>query len=310
LQDYIANNGGANALLHCGAAITPQLSTEMTFRSQQGTTDYHFRLFHAASDTLIFADEASRFARSGSSPGSLISLGSAHRESMLIEQADSHATIRFVLSALKNCVVYQFHNTSETARMRQKWPTGDNWFLKEDAANVAPFLLGLQTHHPKHYRLIVETIRQIMPFFLDFELQPFGNAVVLQWRERQSDMVYSAHQASDGMLRLIALLCLLLQPVERFPSLLVLDEPELGLHPYAIGVIAGLIRSASRHAQLLVATQSTALVDYFDPEDIVVVDRDQQESGFRRLEADPLKDWLSEYSLSELWEKNVIGGRP
>jgi predicted ATPase len=123
-------------------------------------------------------------------------------------------------------------------------------------------------------------------------------------------MVFGAHQASDGMLRTMALIALLLQPVEDLPELIILDEPELGLHPYAINIVAGLIHAVSEHAQVILATQSMPLVNYFEPEQVVVVDRKAGESEFRRLNSQELGDWLKEYSLAELWEKNVIGGRP
>jgi predicted ATPase len=211
---------------------------------------------------------------------------------------------------LRECVVYQFHNTSETARIRQRWDVEDNRFLKEDGANLAPFLLRLRDAEPSSYRRILETARQIFPFFAEFVLQPMGNSVFLQWRERNSDLVFGAHQASDGTLRTLALLCLLLQPQKDLPDVLILDEPELGLHPFAINVVAGLLKGVSLQKQVILATQSTKLVDYFDPEDIVVVERSSRESLFRRLEPDKLSEWLEEYSLAELWEKNVLGGRP
>jgi predicted ATPase len=150
----------------------------------------------------------------------------------------------------------------------------------------------------------------ILPFFGDFEFQPVRGKLLLQWRERNSDLIFNASQAADGMLRAMALVTLLLQPEEDLPAVLILDEPELGLHPYAIEVIAGLIRTVSLHAQVIVATQSVSLIDRFEPEQIVVVDRSGRESVFQRLEAKGLDDWLDQYTLSELWEKNVIGGRP
>jgi len=156
----------------------------------------------------------------------------------------------------------------------------------------------------------VETVRFVLPFFADFELEPENGTVLLRWREMGSDQVFGASQASDGMLRVMALVALLGQPEERLPEILVLDEPELGLHPHAIGVVAGMLRSASEHVQVFVATQSQAFVDQFEPEDIVVVDREGRESRFHRLNASELGEWLQDYSVSELWEKNVLGGGP
>jgi predicted ATPase len=134
--------------------------------------------------------------------------------------------------------------------------------------------------------------------------------LLLQWSERGSDLVFGPHQASDGSLRLFALTALLLQPEEQLPDVLILDEPELGLHPFGIRLLAGALEAASNHCQILVCTQSMPLINHFEPEAIIVVDRPGRASSFRRLDGQKLADWLQEYSLAELWEKNVIGGRP
>ena len=312
LQFQIGRMGGANAILHDGAAATQQIEAELTFDTDQGVNEYYMRLFHAAPDTLIFADERFRFSRAGwPRQARWIELGSGHKEAkILAKAAEGDSTAKTILHLLKNCVVYQLHNTSDTARIRQKWNKDDGRFLKEDGGNLAPFLYRLRESKPKHYMLILETVRQATPFFADFVLEPEGDTLLLQWRERDSDVVFGSHQASDGTLRFIALCSLLLQPEDALPDLIVLDEPELGLHPGAIAILAGLLKSASTHTGVVLATQSMTLVDYFDPEDIIVVDRVGRQSTFRRLKANRLSTWLDEYSLGELWEKNVIGGRP
>lgn len=211
---------------------------------------------------------------------------------------------------LRKLVVHQFHNTSFSSRMRQKWLLTDSRWLKEDGGNLGPFLFRLREQKPQHYSRIAGTLRLCLPFFGDFELEPAGDQILLGWRERESDLVFDASQASDGMLRLMALIALLQQPEEDFPNALIVDEPELGLHPFAIEVLAELLQAASVHTQVIVATQSVSLIDRFDAEDIVVVDRKGRESQLRRLDSEQLKQWLIDYSLSELWEKNVLGGRP
>ncbi len=311
LQFFVGKAGGANALLHDGAAVTSQIEADLTFGTEWGTNEYYMRLFHAAQDTLIFADERYRFiGRAGSREG-WTSLGAGHRESRLFDVANGgDRTAQVTLKLTKRCMVYQFHNTSDTARIRQRWNVEDNRFLKEDAANLAPFLLRLQASQPRAYARIVETVRQIAPFFADFVLEPVEETVILQWRERDTDLVFGPHQASDGTLRMMALVSLLLQPEDDLPPVVILDEPELGLHPFAINVIAGLLQSVSNYTQIILATQSMAFIDCFRPEQVIVVDRPGRESFFRRLNPDQLKDWLAEYSVAELWEKNVIGGRP
>ncbi len=315
LQFHVQRAGGASAFLYDGPRVTPQIEATLTFENDAGINEYGMRLVYAAQDSFIFADETVRFSSRGRNTiPNWKSLGAGHRESRLIETSvgeDTTAkTARVILGLMRRCIVHQFHNTSETARLRERWNVEDNRFLKEDAANLAPFLLRLRETEPRAYRRIIETLGEIAPFFSDFVLDPVQGSVILQWQERGSDVYFGAHQASDGMLRIMALLALLLQPESDLPSVVILDEPELGLHPYAINVIAGLLQSVSTHTQVILATQSMTLVDYFTPEQIIVVDRVSRESKFRRLDPEPLKFWLDEYSLGELWEKNVIGGRP
>lgn len=315
LQFYVGKAGGASTLLHGGPSVTPQMEATLTFRTIQGTNQYHMRLFHGARDTLVFAEERFRFAPSHlKGEANWSDLRAGHTEARLIERAAHEGkpgvTARTILGLLRRCVVYQFHNTSETARIRQRWNVDDNRLLKEDGANMAAVLYRLRETKPRHYQRIVETLRMVAPFFADFVLEPSDGTILLQWRERHFDMVFGPHQASDGTIRTMALLTLLLQPEEDLPTVIILDEPELGLHPYAIEVLAGLLRGISSKVQVILATQSTTLVDQFEAAEVVVVDRANGASSFTRLSAEPLREWLTAYSLAELWEKNVIGGRP
>lgn len=330
LAMLVGKSGGASTFLFDGPARTPQFEAALTFESDTGTNEYAMRLFHAAGDAFVFADERYRFTRVGTEPGNWTSLRPGNFESRLVEREGTiptfspqegmktmggkskrqSQTAEFIQGLLRSCVVYQFHNTSDTARVKLRWSIDDNRFLKEDAGNLAPFLLRLSKDLPDYYQRIVETIRIVAPQFAEFDLSPENDNVLLQWRERGSDVLFGAGQMSDGTLRAVALISLLLQPVENLPSLILLDEPELGLHPSAISLIAGLIKTVSRHRQVLVATQSAALLDEFEPGDILVAERPNRSSTFRRLGEDALKEWLAEYTLSDLWNKNVFGGRP
>ena len=311
LQLYVGRQGGANTLLHDGPAKTQEIVIELLIRTAAGINQYSFRLVYAAGDTLIFADERYRFSQQEhSTPANWNEMGAGHRSPQLLTLADENKTARITRDILRKIVVYQLHNTSDTARIRGKWPIYDAQRLKEDAANLAPVLLRLRENESKSYRRIVDTIRLILPFFSDFEQVPYFGTLPLQWRERNSDQLFSVSEASDGMLRVVALITLLLLPERELPDVLILDEPELGLHPHAINVVGGLINAVSTKIQVIVATQSMPLVDCFDPEDIVVVEREGRRSTFRRLESEALSNWLDDYSLSELWEKNVLGGRP
>ncbi len=311
LRLHVAQQGGASKLLHDGPSITREIEAELTIQTEKGENQYAFRMVFAAGDTLIFADERYRFSSKGI-PGvpHWRETGAGHHVPQLLTMSDKDTTARVILGILRRIILYQFHNTSAAARIRNKWRVSDNRFLKEDGGNIAPVLYRLREQDSQCYRRIVDTVRLVLPFFSDFELEPDQGYLLLAWRERNSDRVFDASQASDGMLRVVALVMLLLQPEESLPDVLILDEPELGLHPYAITVIGGLIRAVSTKAQVIVATQSATLVDCFEPEDIVVVERKGRESVFRQLGTEALGEWLEHYSLSELWEKNVLGGRP
>jgi len=181
-----------------------------------------------------------------------------------------------------------------------------------DAGNLAAFLLRLREENGTVYQRILSTIRLIAPFFDDFELDAAGTDpnVILSWRDKGSDQVFGPHQLSDGTLRAICLITLLMQPENQLLDLIIVDEPELGLHPYALNLVAALFKKASHHTQVLISTQSSLFIDNFDPEDVIVVNREGKESQLVRPDPAKLEAWLDEYSLGEVWEKNVIGGGP
>ncbi len=315
LQLHIGEQGGANGILCYGAKITPQLSSTIDFETNGCIKRYHMRLIHAAGDTLVFADETIHYSKRGKkSEGSIIPLGAGHKESALIGQSDGKAkmeatiTAKLIRAMMGDWRVFQFHDTSAKAQVKQSTYIDDSYFLKANAGNLAPFLYRLREDKKEYYLRIIETIRLCAPYFDDFVLIPRDRNIMLNWRERNSDMLFGPHQLSDGTLRMMAIVTLLLQPT--LPSLIIIDEPELGLHPYAITVLAGLLKSASERSQLLVSTQSADLVDELEPKDIIVVDRKNGQSVFRRPDPAVLDEWLDEYSMSELWEKNVLGGRP
>jgi predicted ATPase len=314
LQNHVSKTGRAHAWLFDGPETTSEISANLCLETDKGTNEYQFGLEYGGGDTLFFAKERYRFLpHTCKDPSPRQSLGSGHFESKLRELAEKgQGTPAAIRTLLQRIVVHQFHNTSLTSRMRQAWPASDRRYLKEDGGNIGQFLLRLRSDQPAYYERIVRTIRQSLPFFADFELHP-GNGeglVDLDWRESGSDRVFSADQASDGMLRFVALVALLLQPSDDLPAVLLLDEPELGLHPHAIATIASLIKSAAASTQVILATQSVTLLNEFDANDIVVVERKGRESTFTRKNKQELAGWIEDYSLGELWEKNVLGGQP
>lgn len=189
LQYHISRVGGANSLLHDGASVTPQMNARLVFKTQAGLNEYEARLFHAANDTLIFADEQIRFQRSGNiNTANWITFRAGHRETNLRNKMnEGNPTAKVLFELLRRCVVYQFHNTSETARIKQRWSVNDAVPLKDDGANLAPFLFRLREQKPLYYERIISTIHQIAPFFSDFVLEPSYDTLLLQWRERGTD---------------------------------------------------------------------------------------------------------------------------
>ena len=241
------------------------------------------------------------------------SLGAGHQETRIGDEANrGDATAKVFRHLLNQCRVYHFHDTSPMARVRGYCYRGDDRWLMPDAANLAAVLLRLREENGPVYLRIISTIRLIAPFFEDFELATAGIAdrdVILNWRQKDSDLIFGPHQLSDGTLRAICLVCLL-QPEDSLPNLIIVDEPELGLHPYALNVVSSLFEAVALHTQVLISTQSSAFLDSFSPDDVIVAERHGSESHFVRPDAESLKAWLEDYSLGEVWEKNVIGGGP
>jgi predicted ATPase len=303
LQRYVSRQGGPDALLHFGRKKTKKLLVRLYF----GNNGYWCTLEPTSDNRLMFAEEASWWNMSGPR-----TLGSGHFETN-IGRGTKKLIDDYVLPAMKQWRVYHFHDTGETATVKQVQAINDNSYLRTDASNLAAFLYLLQQKHQNQYQQIIKTIRLVAPFFGDFSLRPSPlkeDMIELEWREGGKDIPFKAGHLSDGTLRFICLATVLLQPSELQPSTIIIDEPELGLHPYAIKVLAALIRSTAKDKQIIVSTQSVELLNEFDPEDVVVVDRKDNASFFRRLGNDEFADWLEDYTLGELWQKNILGGRP
>jgi predicted ATPase len=308
LQLHVGRRGGANTLLHFGRKKTKRLRIDVRF----GEIEYEAVLEPAAGDTVFFAGERA----ASHAEGIPVGLGAGHKESAIVERGELRRLedpkfIEEVFHVLRGCKVFQFHDTSASAEIKQKHAIDDNRTLRPDGANLAALLHGLKQRAPNQYRAIVETIRAIAPFFDDFVLAPDAanpGMIQLEWRHKSDPSYFNAHSLSDGTLRFMCLTALLLQPTR--PSLIVIDEPELGLHPAAIVQLAAMLRVVAVDSQVIVATQSVTLLDQVASEDVIVVERSNGESTFRRLTADQLRGWTDDYSLGELWLKNVLGGRP
>lgn len=303
LQVFVASE--PDRFLYHGRKRTPALSLDFTFDQNS----YGFKL-KAQRDTLIF--EYERVEYSGYwDYGEPIAVG--HKESKLEEAAKSYRNRipQHVFPKVRNLVVYHFHDTSDTSPAKQTSDVDDNRFFRPDAANLPAYLYWLQEKHPVQFRHIEEHIRLVAPFFDGFVLAPSRlneKKIKLEWRQKGSDAYFDAYSLSDGTLRFICLATLLLQPSP--PALILLDEPELGLHPFAIRILAEMLEAASKRVQVMLATQSVTLLNNFAPGDVIVAENDGLKTTFERLDEEKLKLWLDDFSIGELWEKNVLGGRP
>jgi predicted ATPase len=218
---------------------------------------------------------------------------------------DTSYRAKFIQKYLNNLKKFHFHDVGELSPFNNDVNVIDNRTLQSKGGNLAAVLYRLKNDEPITYNLIVKTIQSIAPYFKDFDLEPNNNLISLAWRDKFSENLYSAVNLSDGTLRFIALTTLFLQP--NLPQTIIIDEPELGLHPFAIAKLAGLIKSAaSKDCQVIVATQSVELLNHFQPNDIIAVDNVNGESRFNRLNSDELAIWLEDYSLGDLWKMNII----
>jgi len=305
LQIATGRAGGPDSILHFGRKKTERMEASVYF----GALRYAFTLAPTSDNRLIFEEEliANTQGKEVFSSGHFESQASGYSSSASGKSLDA------IITAMKGWKIYHFHDTGNSARVKQVHGINDNQFLSDDARNLAAFLLRLKLHHEKHYGRIVEAIRLVAPFFGDFLLRPtFHNPekIQLEWTERGQSEPFMASALSDGTLRFICLATALLQPEQFMPGVILIDEPELGLHPFAISVLAGLIRFASQRQQLIIATQSVEVVNQFEIQNLIVVDRYAGSSTFKRLDRADLSDWLEDYDLGDLWNKNLLGGRP
>ena len=310
-SNFVTRRGGPDDFLFNGPKQTRSIEAEFKF----GDNSYSFELEPTASESFLIKVEKERYL-----DYSWTIIGKGKHESNITERSNERS-VRYpnspgvgyyIYRAISNWVVYHFHDTSATAPMRRSEITADNVRLRSGASNIAPFLMELREDDTECYEEVVATIRLVTPFFNDFILKPTKKGekelVNLSWKQKGSDYPMQPYHFSDGTIRFVCLATALLQPDP--PSTIVIDEPELGLHPYAIEILAELIQAASERTQVIVSTQSPPLVDNFSPEDIIVVRREDGASTFKRLDSKELSHWLDDYSLGDLWRKNIVAGGP
>ena len=310
LQSYIASMGGIDNLLYFGLKHSFEIYGLLDFNN---TNAYFFQI-EPSQDNNVSLTDGDYFNGINDKTKNYLTwhnmYWTSYEQESVINKTKSSRS-KYILNYLNSFKIYHFHDTSRTAKIKQTCPINDNIYLREDASNLAAFLYLLQEKYPKILNKIEALIKSIAPFFDRFKLLPNRlneELIQLEWQEKDSDMYFNAHNLSDGTLRMMALTTLLLQP--NLPKTIIIDEPELGLHPAAIEKLAHLLKQASRESQIIVSTQSVNLLSHFLPEDVIVVDREKNQSIFQRLKSEELNIWLEDYSLGEIWEKNIIRGRP
>jgi predicted ATPase len=306
LQFWTSKQGDADRVVSFGVGETDFIESEVEF--QFGS--YKFRIEATASKKFSFAEE--NLSSSDVALSKNVLLGTGHDESMMLKSMSKEKLlIEPVWDAMSNWRIFHFHNTSDRAPIKRGGNPYDNEYLRSDGENLAAFLYMLSRHEPGLYSQICDTVRLAIPFFDDFVLKPEElkngeSSINLFWRQKESDYILWPHQLSDGSIRFISLVTALLQPNP--PSTIIIDEPEIGLHPYALTLLAALLQSASTRMQVIVSTQSVGLVNEFSIDDLVIVERENGETVFKREEEGKFRMWLEDYAVGDLWEKNVISG--
>ena len=304
LETYVTKSGGANTFFYFGVKNTPEILADLYFDRNR----YAVRFGSTNDDRLFFVKESAMYYHDRNDWYKAF-IKEGHQKTHLLENKEK--VTKYVIDSLENWIVYLFHDTSASALVKKQGPINDNERLRFDASNLAAFLYLLKEKYEENYINIVKTIQLVAPYFEDFILRPNPlneETIRLQWKEKGSDEYFDAHYLSDGTLRFICLATVLLQP--NLPHTILIDEPELGLHPYAINILGSLIRKVPKHKQVIISTQSVPLIDEFGVNDIITVDREDGASVFKRHNEEALKEWLCDYTLGELWEKNILGGRP
>ena len=316
---YYSLKKGVDNLLHFGRKYTNEIHGRIEFINNhiKEKNAYEVKLETSQDGKLFITEETFCYDRPHNERA-LVSgtgwynqlIGRNLQESLLRNRPTKIS--RYVKKLTHGLKVFHFHDTSENSTIRSPCDIHDNIELREDGGNLAAFLYYLQEQEHEKFKAIQYTINSVAPYFGGFELRPNrlnDQSINLEWRDiNRPSIPLRAHQFSDGMLRFIAMTTLLLQP--NLPPVIILDEPELGLHPVAVSKLAGLVRKASVYSQIIIATQSVALLNYFNPEDILTVDLVNSESSFERLKSDKLEDWLSTFSLGQLWQMSEIKGQP
>lgn len=313
LQQYIRLSGGAERFLFLGGKVTKNIEIKIDFEFNK----YKLNLIPAVPNTLNIKDEIGFFDadKAGYSGGPK----TRHYESKDGLETGLPSPGRLGIGShiarhLNLFKIYHFHDTSNSAEVKMDCKKSDNSMLRSKAENLAAMLYQFKNieAYSSNYEKIVDAIRLVAPFFNDFILEPDQAGFILpKWTQIGTDKTFDFYDLSDGTLRFLCLATLLLQPLDFIPPIILIDEPELGLHPYAIKILAELMKSVSKQGkQVIASSQSITLINEFSADDILIADRKDNETIIKKLHNEEIKEWLDCYRIGEIWEKNIIGGNP
>ncbi|MDP4274656.1 MAG: AAA family ATPase [Bacteroidota bacterium] len=297
LNEHIALSGGENKILHKGQKITDTISFKIEF--DNGNNGYS-AILKLGTEGFVFTDERLIYQ---SAKGKDIS---HHANEAEIKITDN-SSAKYIIKYLEGLRIYHFHDTSNKSPFTTyRHIENDSYYLYDNGSNLAAFLYHIKNDDKIVYNNIIKTIQSVAPYFLDFSFIPNQEQYLrLQWKDKYSDTIYGATDLSDGTIRFIALTTLFMQP--DLPETIIIDEPELGLHPSAIAKLAGMIKSVSaKGCQVIIATQSAELISHFSPDSIITVDQIDGCSKFKRLNTEELQQWLEDYTIDDLWKQNII----
>lgn len=297
LQSYIAVSGGANRFLYFGNKITQKIDINLTLNENS----YNLSLVPAVPDTLCIDKEQVCYQDTNCKD-----LGKGYESHL---KDDDNYKSNYTLNFLEKIMIYHFHDVGINSPIKKRCSINDNIYLQAHADNLPAMLYKFKESYKYEYDEIISVVKMVAPFFKDFVLEPENNSILLRWKHTGTDKIFDVYDLSDGTLRFIAFATLLLQP--NCPDIILIDEPELGLHPYALKILAELFESITKKGKQIVATsQSVEFINEFGYKDIIVADRKEDQTIFKRLYEKEIKEWLNDFAIGTIWSKNVIGGTP
>lgn len=270
-------------------------------KSAEGHYDYRFTLKQDHSNAPQLLEEAYRHVDTLQSQTAEWKMPPVLASGSLPQEC-SDSAVRTIRHLFRHCFLYWFPGALDSATIYQRCDIQDCMRLRPNGSNLAAILYDLHENDYARYRLIGDQIRRVVPAFEEFVFEPAGDTVGLCWKSRGIDKVFTSTHTSNSTLRLFCLVTLLNLPDDRLPALLLLDEPDSGLHPHAVRLIGSMIRRVSEKHQVILTTQSPCLVDCFDLESLLIADYRNGETILKNIDKAKYREWLDNgYRPSDIW---------